>query len=282
MRLNNARTINLNALTGIATPRATSTWQPVPHAEVMNTVVNHAKQRNLQIDEIKYQIVPVKNSVYPDMFSTMYMKSDNGTYRNMLGVRNSHNKKFGAAACSGSQVMVCSNGIMSGDHIISKKHTKNVRSSFEQEVSDMFDEVIQTWSNNECRYNGYKNTTLTDDEFDQLLGSSVRHHAINPSKALKVVQEYNEPRHDVFQDRNAWSAFNAFTEIHKESSMNLHRPADQGMALTKVFDTFCTDAIEFERSTFTPAIEYNDEQYQLALDEEPRFTTGEPAVSEWN
>lgn len=277
MRINNARTINYNALQGIATPNATSTWQPLPHHKVMDTVVAHAKQRNLEIDEIKYRIVPVKGSIFPDMFSTMYMRSDNGVYRNMLGVRNSHNKRFGASAASGNQVMVCSNGMLTGDHIISKKHTKNVEVSFDQEVSDMFDDVIQTWSNNECRFNGYKATQITDAEFDQLLGSAIRHKAINPSKALKVLNEYNDPRHDAFKDRNAWSAINAFTEIHKESSMDLYSPAKQGKALTAVFDDFCADAIEFERSTFTPAIEYNEEQRQLNLDEAPRFT-----ISDWS
>ena len=250
MKLNNARNINYNALSGIATPRETNTWKPMPHHLVVNTVIEHAEERNLQIDEMVYQVVPVKGSIYPDMFSTMYMKSDNGVYRNMLGVRNSHNKRFGASACSGSSVMVCSNGIMSGEHEISKKHTKNVRVNFDQEVSDMFDEVVATWSNQECRYNGYRMTSLNEYEFDQLIGSAIRHGAILPSKAQKVITEYEDPRHDVFTPGNAWSAFNAFTEIHKECAIDIRRPAEQGEALTTLFDNFCAEQIEYERQTF--------------------------------
>ena len=202
MRLNNSRTVDFNGLSLIPTPHATDTWQPMPHSRVMQTVIEHADARNLAIDEIHYSLVDVKSDgvvqPYPDMFATMYMESDNGVYRNMLGIRNSHNKRFGASACSGSSVMVCSNGCFSGDHIISSKHTKNVHESFNNRVSDMLDSVIDTWIKNEHRYNGYRATDLSDSDFAELLGNAIIHNAINPSKALKVYQEYVEPRHDAF------------------------------------------------------------------------------------
>ena len=271
MRINNSRTVDFNGLSLIPTPDATDTWQPMPHSRVMQTVIEHADARKLEIDEIHYTIVDVNGSQYPDMLATMYMKSENGVYRNMLGIRNSHNKRFGASACSGSSVLVCSNGCFTGDHIISSKHTKNVHESFNNRVSEMFNEVINTWVKNEHRYNGYKATDLSDSDFAQLLGDAIIHKAINPSKALKVHQEYIDPRHDAFTDRNAWSAFNAFTEIHKESPVQIADSAKRGIALHNVFDAFCEDAIEHETTS-----------YVTALENEPVFTTGEPAVSDWN
>lgn len=263
MKLNNSRTVDFTGLQNIATPRATSTWQPVPHHEIMSTVIRHAESRNLEIDELKYNVVDVfKNKSrqpYPDMFASMFMKSTNGVYRNMLGIRNSHNKRFGASACSGTSVMVCSNGVMSAEHMISSKHTTHVRENFEEAVSNMFNNVIAQWKRNECRYNGYRSTELSTSDFDQLLGSAIRVGAITPSKSLKVYQEYIDPRHDAFADRNAWSAFNAFTEIHKESPLNLSRPAEQGEALHNVFDAFCADAIDAEMSTFNSEPQQNIE-----------------------
>lgn len=269
MRLNKSRTVDFNGLSSIPTPDATDTWQPMAHHRVMKTVIEHADARNLAIDEIHYSLVDVKSDgviqPYPDMFATMYMESDNGVYRNMLGIRNSHNKRFGASACSGSSVMVCSNGCFSGDHIISSKHTKNVHDSFNNRVSDMFDGVINTWIKNEHRYNGYRATNLSDSDFAQLLGDAIIHKAINPSKARKVFEEYVEPRHDAFADRNAWSAFNAFTEIHKESPVQIADSAKRGIALHNVFDRFCSNAIEHETTSYVPEIEYNQEQGQLQL-----------------
>ena len=254
MKLNNSRTVDFSGLTTVGTPQATRTWQPVPHHDIMTTVIDHAKSRNLQIDELTYELVDVyKDKVqqpYPDMFARMYMKSDNGVYRNMLGIRNSHNKKYGASACSGTSVMVCSNGVMSAEHMISSKHTPHVRDNFDQAVSNMFDNVIASWKRNECRYNGYRATELSEAGFDQILGAAIREGAINPSKSLKVYQEYIDPRHDAFADRNAWSAFNAFTEIHKESPFRLDQPAARGQALHNVFDAYCADAIDAEMSTF--------------------------------
>ena len=267
MRLSNARTINFNALDGIATPKPTDTWHPMSHSQVMTTVMGHAKNRGLNIDEVQYQIVPVKGSIYPDMLSTMYMKSDNGVYQHILGIRNSHNKRFGASACSGSRVIVCSNGCFSGEHIISAKHTKNVEDTFDTRVYGMIDDVITNWGLNEARYNGYRTTELTNEEFAQLLGEAITHYAINPSKALKVYNEYTNPRHDVFTDRNAWSAFNAFTEIHKESPTSINDAAKRGIALHQVFDKFCSDAIEYETTTYSPDIlEHHSDNDGDALD----------------
>ena len=264
MRLNKSRTVDFNGLTTVGTPKATRTWQPVPHHDIMTTVISHAKSRNLQIDELSYELVDVYvNKIqqpYPDMFARMYMKSENGVYRNMLGIRNSHNKKYGASACSGTSVMVCSNGVMSAEHMISSKHTTHVRDNFNEAVSNMFDNVIQSWKRNECRYNGYRATKLSEADFDQLLGAAIRTGAINPSKSLKVHQEYIDPRHDAFANRNAWSAFNAFTEIHKESPFRLDQPAKRGEALHNVFDAFCAEAIDSEMATFTPDVDYNVEQ----------------------
>ena len=158
MRINNSRTISYADLAHVPTPPPTDSWKPMPHIKVMSTVIDHVTSGDLNIDDIKYQIVDVKNSQYPDLFATMYMQSDNGTYQNILGVRNSRNKRFGAAACSGSRVMVCSNGCFSGEHIISAKHTKNVESNFADRVSYMINDVITNWGYNEARYSGYKAT----------------------------------------------------------------------------------------------------------------------------
>ena len=98
MRLNKSRTVDFNGLSSVPTPDATDTWQPMAHHRVMETVIEHADARNLAIDEIHYPLVDVMSDgvvqPYPDMLATMYMESDNGVYRNMLGIRNSHNKRF--------------------------------------------------------------------------------------------------------------------------------------------------------------------------------------------
>lgn len=269
MRLNKSRTVDFNGLSSVPTPDATDTWQPVPHHEIMTTAINQAKSRNLEIDELKYSVVDVyKKKVkqpYQDMFAQMYMKSTNGVYRNMLGIRNSHNQKYGASACSGGSVIVCSNGMFTAEHMISVQHRPNVRKKFTDAISNMFDKVIQSWIKNEHRYNGYRATELSDADFQQLLGAAIIHKAVCPSKSLKVADEYYNPRHDAFADRNAWSAFNAFTEIHKESPLRLDKPAQRGQALHTVFDAFCANAIEHEMSSYVPELEYNQEQGQLQL-----------------
>ena len=108
----------------------------------------------------------------------------------------------------------------------------------------MIQEVKQSWVYNEHRYNGYKDRELSSRDFHEILGEAVVSNAILPSKARKVYEEYINPKYDDFKDRNAWSAFNAFTEIHKESPLQPHQAATRGIQLHGVFDRFCAENIE--------------------------------------
>ena len=51
----------------------------------------------------------------------------------------------------------------------------------------------------------------------------------------EVLHEWREPRHEVFEQRNVWSLFNAFTEFLKVGNLaNLHKRTE---ALHSLLDT---------------------------------------------
>ena len=39
-----------------------------------------------------------------------------------------------------------------------------------------------------------------------------------PSRLPKVIEAWEEPQHEAFQPRTAWSLFNAFTEVQKANA----------------------------------------------------------------
>src|SRR5207247_11478309 len=50
-----------------------------------------------------------------------------------------------------------------------------------------------------------------------LMVEAVKANVVPASRLPKVIEAWEEPRHEEFAPRTAWSLFNAFTEIQKES-----------------------------------------------------------------
>jgi hypothetical protein len=58
--------------------------------------------------------------------------------------------------------------------------------------------------------------------------------AITPAQIPSVLDQWRRPPHEAFAGRNAWSLFNAFTEVHK--AVNPHTALRRGEALHGLFD----------------------------------------------
>ena len=58
--------------------------------------------------------------------------------------------------------------------------------------------------------------------------------AITTSQIPDVLREWRTPSHAEFEPRNAWSLFNAFTEVHK--TVNPNTALRRGEALYGLFD----------------------------------------------
>jgi len=67
-----------------------------------------------------------------------------------------------------------------------------------------------------------------------LLIKAVDCHAITPTQVPDVLHEWREPEHDDFRLRNAWSWFNACTEVFK--GINTHTVVNPSHARHGLFD----------------------------------------------
>ena len=174
-----------------------------------------------------------------DMFGYLKLDKDterNGTFNHVIGLRNSHCQRFSAALAAGSSVIVCDNLAFSGDIEVGHKHTKNIMDKLPGRIDIMMQEIQDNWQSQAKRYDAYAATELSSNGYGKLLWNAIDQGAISGSKAQKVINEYKTPRHENFEDRNAWSLFNAFTEILKESPTMLRQRSIQ---LHSVFDEYC-------------------------------------------
>lgn len=223
------------------TPPATETHFPIPHAELIQTVIDYAKGSH------GYELGTQAHALTPGgmrYFGLFEVQSDRQDYNPVIGLRNSHDKAFSASLVMGSSVFVCDNLAFSGEVKIARKHTRNIMRDLPLMVERAFAKVEGVRQLMDKRIEAYKAASLTPADRDHLLMEAARNNALSWSGLGKVVQEYNAPAHQAHEfgvERDsAWYLFNCCTEVLKTRSRSgadprwttfLHRVFDQAVDL---------------------------------------------------
>jgi len=256
--INNSQEVSFDQLKSVpAAPtrdiKPSERWKPVPHDHLVDLVKDSVRAHGFNIHSERYGL-----DKYNDMFGMIKLERDdlnNGTFRNVIGIRNSHNQRFSAQLVGGGNVMVCDNLMFSGEFTDKRQHTKHIMRDLPQIVYKLTNDVIGSYNDQSNRYDGYRLTTLDDSDVDTIMRKATRNNfAISGGQYNKVLDEYENPQHDVFEPGNAWSLFNAFTEIYKNyngadvrKSINLHN----------IFDHRCADAIEHLQTSYNPGFDFD-------------------------
>ncbi|MCZ7645686.1 MAG: DUF945 domain-containing protein [Planctomycetota bacterium] len=230
LMLSKATEINRRDLGTIRTPAPTDTWRPVPHLEVVETLLHRAEAKGLRVANERYAVLD--GALYPQpgvqvslkgarMFGSLDFEPIRGLQfpagcTPSAGIRNSHDKSFALSILSGARVLVCANGVLSAEYVISRKHTSGL--DLEVEVDRALDAFIESTAQFHATYERLRGKSLTKARSHHLVVELARAGAISSSDILPVVQEFEQPRHPEFRDRNAWTLYQAATERMKQQS----------------------------------------------------------------
>jgi hypothetical protein len=141
--------------------------------------------------------------------------SNHPDYSRVLGIRNSHDKRFPAGLVLGNQVLVCDNLSFSGEIKVARKHTSRILWDLPHLIDDAVARLQSSWHEHDRRIEQYQHCALRDPVVHDLTIHALDRGVICGSQVPKVLQEYREPRHDSFRPRTLWSWFNAVTETLK-------------------------------------------------------------------
>jgi hypothetical protein len=208
-----AEAVQRDALKAVRTPAATATWTPVPHLRLVEqvehalaasrlTVVNQAHALSHGGDRY-FGLLQVQNgSSHPD-------------YAWVLGLRNSHDKRFPAGIVAGASVFVCDNLSFNGEVQLARKHTVYIQRDLPQLTERAIAQLVSRWHAQDDRIARYRDVEVSDTAAHDLMIRAVDVGVCAVSTLPKVVSEWRHPSHAEFQPRNAWSLFNGFTEALK-------------------------------------------------------------------
>ena len=125
-------------------------------------------------------------------------------------------KSFALSILSGARVFVCANGVLSGEFVITRKHTSGLDLVESIDAAlDAFMESLRTFNQT---YEQLRARRLNRTKAHSLVVELAQAGAFASSDILPVIQEFENPRHAEFKERNAWNLYQSSTEIMKGQS----------------------------------------------------------------
>lgn len=166
-------------------PKFTKSWHPVSHAKVIGALELAVNKTGMEVVDRHYSLQ--RNGL--NVFGTWHLnqKFNGGSW--MLGFRNSMCKDFSIGICAGTNIIVCSNMVFSGDFVEFRRHTSgvdieelNVLSVRGVEAIIVDLQELETWQMN------LKNYPLHREEFKILTFNAMEKGVIPVTKFNQFVK----------------------------------------------------------------------------------------------
>jgi hypothetical protein len=208
-----AREVSREELAVIEAPPPTSTWFPIKHDVVVETVQEALRQGGFSVERAKYALSGNNNR----LFSTMDLSSPLASGVNLcVGVRNSIDKSLPLGFCAGSHVFVCDNLAFHSELLVCRKHTRFGQDRFQEAIVRAVQSLSQFQDAERVRIRRFQDTILREEWASHLLLKAYEQKLISHLVLPKILQEWREPQFEEFQPRTLWSFLNSFTTVLRD------------------------------------------------------------------
>lgn len=200
-------------LAQIPTPPATPTHVPIPHTEVVSSLVETLGLRHIGVVGEEYAVT----SDGMEMFGVLDLETTFEGCRFALGVRNANNKRFRLSCTVGLRIFVCQNLAFQGDYTpVLAKHTKNF--GLQDSISIGVDRMQRNFEPMRRQVEAWRASQLSDEAAKLIVYRAFVEGQLEVPKHLARVvhSQYFDPQHEEFTPRTMWSLSNAFTSAFKE------------------------------------------------------------------
>jgi hypothetical protein len=212
-----AEAVELDQVKKVKTPRATSTWNPIPHHQLIQTVQRTLATTRLTIGTSAHSLSHDGARYFGLM--EIHGRKTSADYCWVLGLRNSHDKTFPAGIVAGASVFVCDNLSFSGEVKFARKHTRFINRDLPQLTERAIGLLLAKWHDQDKRIAAYKESAIDDADAHDLIIRACDVGVMSNRLIPAILHEWREPRHEEFHERDVWSLFNSFTEALKAGNL---------------------------------------------------------------
>jgi hypothetical protein len=185
----------------------------VPYARFVEEVELHVPRFGLKVESQAFALAREGSQ----MFGVLTCTNGHGAgdYGLAIGLRNSYDRSLSVGMASGVRVFVCDNLAFSGEVKMSRKHTANVFRDLPDLIYRMLSQVTSLRERTDSEIVAMKVRQLPPPDAHHLMIQAVKDGVVTASRLPKVIAAWEEPAHEEFRPRTAWSLFNAFSEVQK-------------------------------------------------------------------
>ena len=229
-----SKTVTRDQLASVATPAHTESWFPIPHHQFLDGVQSTLSRAGLSVVNESHGLTADGNRYFGLL---QLVNGENAEdFGLVIGLRNSHDKRFPAGIVVGASIFVCDNLSFSGEIRLARKHTIHVERDLPHLIERAIGQLGTLRHTQERRFSTYKQHEMTDLQAHDLVIHALDARVIPVTKIPDVLSEWRKPRHVEFSERNVWRLFNAFTETLKGS---LDALPTRTTALHGILDSAC-------------------------------------------
>jgi len=214
---------NLRKALSATIPARTESYTPVPHRLFLDTLRQKIVEQGNEIDSTKIYIneTGTRLTGYFNIRNNELTQNDLGIQM-MAGFKNSYDKSMVAGFAAGGNVIVCGNGMVSGDLIsFKRKHTGTIV----QELMDMFDIGIHRMTEGFHRLvqdaSTMRDYSLTSRQKAELLGVMYFEEGILKPDQLSFIRNQIKES-EAFRGTTLWDLYNNVTESLKSTYVMNH------------------------------------------------------------
>lgn len=235
MKDNNPYVVGHAKLARVKTPAATRTWNPIPHHELFELFANSLNKKGLDLVDAKHTLSHQGKRYFGVI--NVKRKNEAADFHLSVGIRNSHDKFLAAGGVAGSRVIVCSNLMFDGEWKFTERHTSQVETRIDEQVTVVVDKLMSNYAVQDDRFAQYKAFELSDPQANNLIIQAIDAGVIAARDIPHVIKQWRTPDHPEFSadGKTAWRLFNAFTDFFK--GVNLFDLPKRGKALNELMDS---------------------------------------------
>ncbi len=206
------RLITRDALATIPTPAPTATFQPIPHIDLVNSLIEALSFRHISVMHDQYAV----SEGGMKLFGLLELETGFEGCRFNLGMRNANDKSMRLALTVGFRVLVCSNLAFYGDYTpVLHKHTKHF--DLKDALAIGVDRMQRNFKPMVEQVERWRGTQISDDFARVTIYKAFVEGYVDAPRhmASAVHHAYFEPDFPEFIPRTTWALHNAFTGVFR-------------------------------------------------------------------
>jgi hypothetical protein len=197
-------------------------WKGIRHGDLIDELL-HLIQKSYQweVQKMRFALSPDKLSMAGAIEVEPKGIAVPDGLRLGVGVCHSNNRHQSLKIVVGATVIICSNGLVTGDVVLSKRHT--LKLDWQACLQEAMEIYVRKARKIGKLVDRMKAKELDEDDVNRILMTTGRlnrlgNNGIMPWSWIGQVDfEYRNPTFKEFEPRTAWSLFNAFTWVVKRN-----------------------------------------------------------------